>query len=258
MVSNNYTNIEKNEYRKKLTEEYEDSFLRLVMYDYEKQEGELLLKENEEIKNDPQYEPSADLVKRFNKLLKKNFRKQKLISFAKKSQKILSRVGIFIFAFAVLFAVMFSTVSAFRIQVLNLLLTFEDEYMSVRLDGDSNNTEDISNIYFHNIYAPSYIPEGYWLNNFSNGKSFKMIEYINDNENLIQFFEFNSTMNGNIDTEDAQTIKPIKINGSDGMLVIKNETITISWAYENRGFVLSAQMSEEEIVKIAESTVFIK
>ena len=64
-------------YRKKLEEDYEDSFLRLIMYEYAVIEREELLKEAEEARNNPQYQPSEKLVKWFYGMCEKFFGKQK-------------------------------------------------------------------------------------------------------------------------------------------------------------------------------------
>jgi len=249
MVSNDFRDNDK--YRKKLAEQYDDSFLQLVVYDYAEKEGEELLREADEAKNDPQYYPSAKLVKSFCNMRDGFFKKQKMVSFVKKSQKILSKVGIFVVAFAAVFALAFSTVSAFRTQVLNMLLTFDEKYTSVKVDENSS-------VPLHNIYAPSYIPDGYRLNDFSTSKDLTTMEYINNNEKTINFIMFNSSGDSNIDTENADSVKSIKINGTDGMIVEKKGIITVSWANENKAFIVSAQLGESEIVKIAENIIFIK
>lgn len=65
------------EHEKKLIEEYEDSLWRLIMYRYAKYESEILMKEAEELKNDPKFQPSAKEKERFNKMVAEFFKKQK-------------------------------------------------------------------------------------------------------------------------------------------------------------------------------------
>jgi hypothetical protein len=239
----------------KRMEDYEDSLWRVIMLNYAEYEGRQLFEENEILKKDPGNKPSENELKRFDKLITGTFRKRRILDIVKISKNIMPKIGIFFLIFMLGFAAMFTTVSAFRVQVLNFLLTFEKEYTSVKLSG-SEIAGDINNG-FTNTYAPMYIPDGYYIDNFSNIGNLKTIEYINDEKNLIQFIEF-SAGSSNIDTENAESSKTVKINGEDGFFVVKDGKITISWSADDRVFVIFAQLSEDEIVQIAESVIFVK
>jgi len=60
--------------REKFEQEYDDNFWRFVLYKYAQTEGEKLLKEAEEAKNDPQYAPSPEAKARFYDMLNDYFR----------------------------------------------------------------------------------------------------------------------------------------------------------------------------------------
>lgn len=242
--------------QQKLEEMYDDMFWRVAMGKYIQVEGEKLLKESEEARNDPHYSPSERATKQFNKMLNKFSHKRKLRVFMNKSIKILNKVGIIVLIFTIIFAISYTTVEAFRLKVLNFFLTFEKEYASVSLaeeEADGNITTGLSN-----TYAPTYIPEGYWIDNTIDEVNYKVIEYINDKKEIIRFTESNFSTITNIDTENAEIVKDIKINGVNGLFVTKNGKTTISWSMDNRIFVVSAQIREEEIVQIAESVIFIE
>jgi len=240
----------------KLEEEYTDSVWRLIMYDYAEAKGEEYLKENEEVENDLRYAPTPEATERFNKMINSFFHKRKLQTLAIKSRKILNKVAIGFLVFAVIFTITYISVDAFRVQVLNFLLTSEKEYTSVQLEESElgkNITAGLSD-----IYAPSYIPMGYWLDSIMDIENGRIIEYINNESKIIRFIENTSSWISNIDTEDAEMVKSININGVDGLFVLKDGKTTISWAMDNKMFVISAQISEDEIVQIAESVIFIK
>jgi len=241
---------------KKLEEEYEDSFYRLIMYKYAQKAGEELLKENEKIKNDPQYAPSKEAKERLNKIINEFFRKRKFREVMNRAIKILKMVGMIFLVFTIIFTVTFLTVDAFRVQVLNILFTFEKEYTTIKI-GDGEPNEDII-AGLSNTYSPTYIPAGYRRNMVSSLDDVKSIEYINDEEKIIKFREYNTTTADNIDTEKTDLMKYIDINGINGLFVVKDGISKISWIIDDKLFVIIAQISENEIVKIAKSVNFIK
>jgi len=240
----------------KLEEAYEDIWWRIVMHKYAQAEGEKLLQLNEEVKNDPRYKISAEGQKRIFKSIENYFRRKNFNIFLKKTQKAFAKIAVFFFVFVAVLAIAYTSVEAFRVQVLNLLLTVEKEYTSLRLGNGESNGSMIAG--FGDTYAPSYIPEGYRFDSIVKMEDLKVIEYINDEENLISFYECNSSMVINVDTEDAQILKTIKINGSEGIFVLKNEIATVSWAYDNKIFVIIAQINEDEIMQIAKNVIFVK
>jgi len=245
----------KTNYKDKLIKDYEDSFWRLVMYECAEKEEEELLKEAEETKNDPQYRPSPKAAKRFYRMRDNFFRRKKIISFAKKSQKILKITSMIFVVCTLSFTIAFISVEAFRAQVLNFFWTFEKEYTALKLaeeEPDKDITASLSN-----TYAPTYITQGYRFDEILNLDNVKIIKYVNEDKNII-FYEYGSANFANIDTENADLIKSIKINGTDGLYVVKNEKSTISWTGDDKIFVISAQINEEELVKIAESVIYIK
>jgi len=241
---------------KKLEEEYEDSFLRLIMYRYAQKEGGELLKEAEEARNNPEYSPSPEARERFNKMANSFFRKRKLRRLKNKAIKILKAAGMVFLVCAAIFAVTFFSVDAFRGKVLNFIVTMEKEYTSLRL-AEGAPYKDISEG-LSNVYAPAYIPKGYHIREISSHEYYKKIDYINEDGDIIKFFEYNLEFFANVDTEHTESIKYIKVNGKDEIFIFKNGEYRLSWEIYGKIFVIFAQISEEEFIQIAESIVFIE
>ena len=249
-MSQNKTKFNEN----KRFENYEDSLWRVIMFNYAKHEGKELFKENETLKIDPQLQPSNAERKKFHNLLDNELRKHKLRSLIQMSKKIFTKIAVVVFVLILGFALLFTTVEAFRVQVLNLILTFEKEYTSIKLgEGNGNITAG-----FRNTYAPTYIPAGYWIYDISDMGETKLITYKNDAGESIDFYDYAPSLTTNLDTENAEIIKSITINGKSGMFVLKNELSTISWSNDEKIFIISAYISESEIIKIAESVIYIK
>jgi len=241
--------------------DYEDNLWRVIMFDYAKHEGKELFEENEIIKNDPQYKPSDAERKKFHKLLDKSLRRHKIRSLLKTLKKMFIIFAIVVLALILIYMALFTFVEAFRIEVSNFFLTFEKKPEPITLSGNSGNAgfDELIAAGLRNTHAPSYIPEGYWIDEISDmGDGSKIITYINDDGEDIDFWELDPTMKTNIDTENADIIKYILINEKEGLFVLKKDLISISWSNDDKVFLLMANISEEEIMKIAESVIIIE
>ena len=248
--------MNQNKIKNKRFENYEDSLWKVIMHKYSEEEGKELTDEIATLKDDPQYQPTNTEKIKYYKMLDGELRKQKWLSIGKTSKKILTRAAVVVLVFILGFSVLFTTVDAFRVQVLNFLLTFDKEYTTVKLGENENGGNMIAGL--KNTYLPTYIPDGYRVNQISDADGLKTIEYINDEGNYIKYMDFDSSAVTNIDTENAETVKSMKLNGIERMLVLKKGNITISWGYDNRLFIISAYLTEEEMIKIAESVTYIE
>jgi len=229
------------------------------MFNYAKHEGKELLKENETIKTDPQFQPSDAERKKFHKLLDNELRKNKMRSLIQMSKKIFTKIAVVVFVLILGFTLLFTTVKAFRNKVLEFILDFQDEYVSVKL-GEKDNSNESGGITldWHDYYIPSYIPDGYYIYDMSDMGETKIISYRNNENKEIDFYELESATTANIDTENADIIKSIKINGEAGIFVLKGEKTTVSWTNNEKIFVIGAKLDEKEIMKIAESVVYVE
>jgi len=244
--------------RNELYKQYEDCLFRVLMYRYAENEGERFIVENEALKRENKYQPSPKAVGRFNKSVNKAVIKSKLHSFMISIRPLINKAAVFIVILGLVFSFTFTFVSAFRIEVLNLLLKFQEKYTLIRLDDNENNTDsDNSYILWRNVYVPTYIPEGYYIYSFTNEANIKVIDFVDDHGNIITFCELSASIENTLDTENASLVKNININGNDGLLVIKADRVSIAWSDNERIFTLHTQLSVEETVKIAESVLFI-
>lgn len=244
----------------KLFENYEDSLWKVLMYDYAEVEGKRFIEENEALKRDGKYQPSSEAVKRFNKKMNAAFRQPKLRSFIELMSPAVNKAAVFIVAVGIIFSLSFTFVSGFRIQVLNLMLSLEEKYTLIKLDDKSDENIIADNLYvnWRNAYVPTYIPQGYKIYTLSNTADLKAIDYINDKNDVITFCELNASIENTVDTENASLIKNIDINGNEGLLVVKGNSVSIAWSDNTRIFMLHTQLSIEETVKIAESVTYIE
>lgn len=244
--------------RNELYKQYEDCLFRVLMYRYAENEGERFIVENEALKRENKYQPSPKAVGRFNKSVNKAVIKSKLHSFMISIRPLINKAAVFIVILGLVFSFTFTFVSAFRIEVLNFLLKFQEKYTLIRLDDNENNTDsDNSYIIWRNVYIPTYIPEGYYIYSFTNEANIKVIDFVDEHGNIITFCELSASIENTLDTENASLVKNININGNAGLLVVKEDRVSIAWSDNVKIFTLHTQLPIEETVKIAESVSFI-
>jgi hypothetical protein len=254
----NHTPLDKN----KLIEDYEQSLIKLALTSYAELDGKKLMQENEKLKVDSFYQPTEEAKRKFNKTINKYYHKQKMKEVFSISYKYLNKIAVFLIIVTVLLSVSIFTVEGVRIKVLNLIMNIQNGYTEIRLDNDKENKNIIGNnlyINWDNAYAPTYIPNGYSIRNLTNNKNLKAIEYANKNGETILFQQLDEKGSANIDTEDADKVEKIVIQGCDGLLVNKDGLITVIWNAES--FILNTptdNLQNEDVVKIAESVSLIK
>lgn len=246
----------------KIIDEIGELKLKLAMTLYAEYEGKQLLKENEALKNDPFYQPSEEAMNKFKKLLNRHYFLKKASNLLSSPFRNLNRVAAAFSIIFILFLTSVFTVQAVRVKVLNLFISMQDKYTEIRVTPKEDSVIG-NNLYVNwdNAYAPTDIPEGYRIQNLINGKNFKSIEYGNKNQDIIQFQQSIGDWHINVDTEDANRVEKISIQGHEGLLVEKNGLITVVWSDQSNIFTVisdSETLKSEDTVRIAESVTLIK
>lgn len=105
------------------------------------------------------------------------------------------------------------------------------------------------------VYAPSYIPEGYSIKKEEASNSSHRVKYRKSKHELIYFEQillFNELYN--IDTEDAYT-EYIEISGYKAFYVQEDDRHIVYWNDKKYGYLLTicGGLSRDELIKIAES-----
>lgn len=95
------------------------------------------------------------------------------------------------------------------------------------------------------------MPNGFKLSESRNSSGKIYLRFENKNLTFSLYIrQLDSTLN--VDTENADA-KVIKLNGKDAFITEKGDIISIIWNSETKSFALSGNLSEEEIIKIAEN-----
>lgn len=171
-------------------------------------------------------------------------RKRRIYNSAKTYGKRVAIIFVLVIAISTVTVV---SVSAWRIKVMNFIteMTKQDTNITIDQDGLESNT------YTNNEITFNYIPKGFIIEKSEYREEHIYLEFKNDNE----YFNFRTMNIGDslsIDTEDAH-VKEFTMGGRRA-LYSENDNISILvWHDEELMYVLTGNISEKELIKIAEN-----
>lgn len=245
--------------RNTLHDNYEDAFFRIIMADYARSQGEILAHENEELMKDPANNPTPAQIKKFQRVLDKAFLKRAIKSALANSYRALSKVAVVVAILSFGFFITAMSVQTVRVNVLNFLIGFEKEYTSLYIGESGGNSIIGDHIYvsWTDAYVPTYIPNGFKITKLTNESDYKSINYIHADGRTIFYYEFSESDEVNLDTEDAERTENTVIQGNDALFVEKGGKLSVIWENHSKMFLISAEISEDELFMIAEGVKFI-
>lgn len=136
-----------------------------------------------------------------------------------------------------------------RVKILTFIINMEDTYTELSLESLDNKFFDVPAAWKGDYY-PSIIPTGFQLSDISPFNN--IVYYDSVDGRIFEFREYSDSNYTNIDTESSD-VNSISINGSEGILVQKGNTIYISWALDNHFFVIRFDGNIEEAKSIADN-----
>lgn len=234
-------------------ERYVDASVALFMECYCATLSEDIRRQVDQVQADDLAFPAA-LDDRCRSAIKKEYavrkRKQSLKSIAKG----LRYAASFAIVLLALASVLFISVEAIRVPIINYYIAQSDQYVEFT-SRQQEAPDGLANINAEDPLA-GLLPEGYELTKLENNlpKSIQAIYKNFDNDN-ISFFMKSSDAVVRMDSENTQMVKEIQVSGYAGLLIVKDGRTTVAWGYENEAktFMLtSLELSETELINLAE------
>lgn len=231
--------------REQLQETYEEALFALLMEDVMEEEGKKLIEENERLKNDPQAAVPEKIRKRCLKTIRREFNKGRRQKVGKAAYRAMSKIAVISLLCILLFSAAFAANPKLRTKTLNLLIEVSEVGTSLIL-GEGNGdekpmepSEAEEHVYSKFGYRLPQIPEGFVLTENAVNSSTAIFFYDNADGRGI-CFEFHDTTGGGVmvDTENAQRVESVLVNGFDGMLVEKENILHLVWADNARGILI--------------------
>lgn len=196
-----------------------------------------------------------ELDQRIQKLIAQESAKERNKKRREVAQRVLSRAAAVVVVLLGACSVLFVTVEAFRLPIMNFFIEKTDRYWE--LSGVPN-TDKIPEAFNPEDPLDGIIPDDFSLSGIKGdwGSACYTAAYSNENGATFSFEVLSSNGNSQIDSEDAQVI-PTKLLGHDAKISYEGNTIQVSWLDENRStiFAISATNASEEVVLICAEAV---
>lgn len=231
-------------------EKYEDAVVSVFMDQYA---AALEASIDQEMDACQQNEFPEELDKRCMELIQKERAKKKRKVWSKQVMRVCRSAAIFAVALLAVCSVLFVSVEAFRIPVMNFFIEKTDQYM--RLSGKENSST-VPESFDVNDPLGGIVPIEFVLTGLAGewGSPLFWAEYSNEEDAVFSFEVLTSDGNTHIDSEDANVI-PTKLLGHDAKITKEGNQIQISWLDENlqKIFTIGANnVSETTVISCAE------
>ena len=195
--------------------EHNEKVLKEALEILRKEEDAKILLEMEEAKKIPEFQVKEGEVERFLQQLEKNEAKKK----PAKSRRPWLRAASIILVVAISAAVVTISVDGFFEKFTSFFTNFtSSEYASVKVGS-----EDDMLLSYNGQFVPTALPKGYEVDTIENGEDNYSLVLTNKKGNLIVIREMSTDLKSNIDTENADIVKEIEINGMEGVYVEKDD-----------------------------------
>ena len=198
-----------------------------------------------------------ELDKRCQALIKKEYRKQRYKHYLTGISKGLRYVATFSIFLLSITSVLFMTVEAFRIPIINYYIEQNNGHWEI--SSDTPTTPYIDNTLDLKDPLVNLIPDDYQLI-VQDGDSFSEMNAIYENSNGKRFC-FSSVSGDNwiaVDSENAQISQQHKLCGFDAITVVKDGVVSLTWINSDLNIVftmIADDMSEAEVIAIGEQLI---
>lgn len=250
-------------HREKLQEQYEEAVFALLIDEATEQEGQELLAEAERLNNDPDAAIPEELDRKCRKIIRDSFRKGRQKATGRVTVKVIQRVAVAVLAAVLLLCAAYAAVPEFRVGVLNLMLKASEKYTGFSLvPGSNETTESVFDSVIY-CYGVPKIPEGYELNLEITAEEAtdRFYWYENEDGALIQidFLQGSTDTYMTIDTENAQAITDVIINGYEGLCVEKDGRVQVAWVDTDRQvfiFIYCTALDKDTVLEMTQAMIY--
>lgn len=205
------------------------------------------------LNNMPEDSTQYYIENRTKMIILHHIRKEKISKMLSTVRKALLRVSIALLIFITIFTLLISTVEGFRIMIFNLIIEPNSDYSKISVQESDSVNNNVDNAELKGLYIPKYIPESFILSSLERLQVTTVLTY-KDNINNYIIFEQSSNVDKALqtDTEDS-SVEYITINGQKGLLIEKNNIVTLVWSNGEQLFNIFGTAKEEDIISMAES-----
>lgn len=207
-----------------LKSEYDEALFALLMEKVMVEEGELLLAENERLKSNPEFEITPEMDRRMLSAVDKAFQEKKRTSKAITKRRVWGKCVAAVLALVCMTGVVFGVSPTVRASAIDLIIMFSEKATSLFISDYEQRTS------IDSIYSIDYIPDGFYQHSELIEGRFEMYEFKNDSgaRISIQITHSKGSLISSVDTENAEKVESISVNGNEGLMIEKNDRVHIS------------------------------
>ena len=225
---------------RQLEENYEEAVFALMIYRMMSSEGEKLLAENSCPETGPCFRIPKDLDGKVIKSIEREFARKKRNAFFGTLSSAVTKAAVVFLVLAVMFAIPFSTVRAFRTAALTYVIEFFDKGVRIQTepDDESPGQDTLSGTAEHTHPNLRWFPEtegGWELTSLTDEEDFFLCAYENAKGTKIEYEESIDSGAGYVfDTEDAVIYDALSVSGWPAFGAAKEDFVFVIWTDEVR------------------------
>lgn len=177
------------------------------------------------------------------------------------SAKVVTRAAVVFLTFFILLTTAFAASAPVRDAIYKILFSHEDRYTLVQVDPAVSDAFIDADLYtWDHCFAPTYLPKGYKLTTFDDIAGNMLIVRYEKGKNFIQINQAPANVQSSIhiDSENAQTTKPITIGNSEGIYNLKDGKTQIVWQVGGCLVDVISNEDTDEVIKVAQGVQLLR
>lgn len=177
------------------------------------------------------------------------------------SAKVVTRAAVVFLTFFIFLTIAFAASAPVRDAIYKILFSHEDRYTLVQVDPTVSDAFIDADLYtWEHCFAPTYLPKGYKLTTFDDIAGNMLIVRYEKGKNFIQINQAPANVQSSIhiDSENAQTTKPITIGNSEGIYNLKDGKTQIVWQVGGCLVDVISNEDTDEVIKVAQGVQLLR
>lgn len=177
------------------------------------------------------------------------------------SAKVVTRAAVVFLTFFIFLTTAFAASAPVRDAIYKILFSHEDRYTLVQIDPTVSDAFIDADLYtWEHCFAPTYLPKGYKLTIFDDIAGNMLIVRYEKGKNFIQINQAPANVQSSIhiDSENAQTTKPITIGNSEGIYNLKDGKTQIVWQVGGCLVDVISNEDTDEVIKVAQGVQLLR
>lgn len=244
--------------REQLREQYEDALFAVLMDEWALEEGEKALRENERLKNDPDFVVPLETQQRCMKTISRCCAESSARKVGRGVLRIANKVAIVALLGVVIAAAAFATSEIFREKTINWMKATFDNRIEFRMEDTSGAAVEPDEAGYPVVAR--WLPDGYrFVSQESDSRSMLNLYENNDREEIKVEMLRGSIPAAGIDEEDVLESRPVVVNGHAAEITIKVNRAQLAWVDREKDIFVSIKGPLdviEDLTSIAENLVF--